>query len=142
MPSITDKLDIEVMMKQLIRKFVLGIGSVLALGIAGTALDYAADSGNAVNAGSMPAVSQTSESWPGGDNFRKDDIRWAQLELRNQGLYEGSLDGILGLETKRSLAQFQTTHGLGRTASLDAQTWETLIGNSAVGQGSSTPPPQ
>ena len=37
----------------------------------------------------------------------KDDIRSAQLELRNMGLYAGSLDGIAGPETKRALDQFQ-----------------------------------
>jgi hypothetical protein len=73
----------------LIRKFVLGTASVLALGIGGAALDYAADpsdaaadSGNAITAGNTPAVSQTLASWRSGDFIRKDDIRWAQLELR------------------------------------------------------------
>ena len=41
-------------MKRLLRKMVLGTASILALGIAGTALDYAADAGNAVNASNMP----------------------------------------------------------------------------------------
>ena len=127
-------------MRKFIRKLVIGIASVLTLGIGGAALDYAADAANARNAGSMPSVSQTSESLQGGDNFRKDDIRWAQLELRDKGLYKGSLDGVLGPETKRALAQFQTDNGLARTASLDAQTWEVLIGSPDIGQGSSTPP--
>ena len=127
-------------MRKFIRKFVVGIASVLALGIGGAALDYAADAANAGNSGSMPSVSQTSETLQGGDNFRKDDIRWAQLELRYKGLYKGSLDGVLGPETKRSIAQFQTNTGLARTASLDAQTWEVLIGSPDLGQGSSTPP--
>ena len=42
------QMDMEVTMRKLIRKFVLGIASVLALSIAGAALDYAADPGNAV----------------------------------------------------------------------------------------------
>lgn len=141
-------------MRKLIRKFVLGIASVLALGIGGAALDYAADPGNAVAdpgnavadpgnaviAGSTPAVSQTPESWRGDDFIRKDDIRWAQLELRYRGLYKGSLDGVLGPKTRQALAQFQKNNGLNQTASLDAQTWETLTGNPDIGQGSSMPP--
>ena len=136
-----------VTMKKLIRKFVLGIASVLALSIGGAALDYAADpgnavadSGNAIIAGSTPAVSQTPESWRSVDFIRKDDIRWAQLELRYRGLYKGSLDGVLGPETRRALAQFQKNNGLDQTALLDAQTWETLTGNPDIGQGSSMPP--
>ncbi|MBV8738890.1 MAG: peptidoglycan-binding protein [Alphaproteobacteria bacterium] len=64
----------------------------------------------------------------------------AQLELRSRGLYKGSLDGILGPETKRALEQFQRTNGLGRTALLDAQTFEALTENSGAGMGSSAPP--
>lgn len=126
-------------MRKLVRKFALGTASVLALGIGGAALDYAADAGNAVNAESLQAGAQALESWPGGNSFRKDDIRWAQVELRDRGLYKGSLDGVLGPETKRALAQFQTKNGLDRTASLDARTWEMLTGNSAIDEGSSMP---
>ena len=134
-------------MRKLIRKFVLGTTSVLALGIAGAALDYAVDPGNAAAnagspavAGSTGAVSQTSESWRSGDFIRKDDIRWAQLKLSYRGLYKGSFDGVLGPETRWALAQFQKRSGLGQTASLDAKTWEALSDNSDVGQGSSMPP--
>ena len=91
-------------------------------------------------AGCPSAVSPTSESWRGGDAFRKDDIRWAQVELRYRGLYKGSLDGVLGPETRQALGQFQKNNALTRTASLDAQTWETLTGNPDIGQGSSMPP--
>ena len=144
---IIKKLDMGVTMRKLIRKFVLGTTSVLALGIGGAALDYAADPGNAVaDAGnaiiaeSTSAVSQTPESWRDGDFIRKDDIRWAQLELRYRGLYKGSLDGVLGPKTRQALAQFQKNNGLDQTASLDAQTWEMLTGNPDIGQGSSMPP--
>lgn len=116
----------------LIRKVILGLASVIALGIAGdiasSALDYVADA-NTATAISMPAAVQTSNNVLTSDALRRDDIRWAQLELRNRGLYRGSLDGILGPETRRAVRQFQAINGLGRTASLDAQTWEALTGN-------------
>jgi peptidoglycan hydrolase-like protein with peptidoglycan-binding domain len=123
------------------RRLILGTASVLALGIAGAGLDYAADN-NAVNAENMPATSEASQTLPsiaGGDLW-KDDIRWAQLELRNRGLYHGSLDGVVGPDTKRAIDQFQQSNGLSRTAVLDAQTFDALTGSPGIGQGSSTPP--
>ena len=127
-------------MRRLLRKCVLGTASVLALGIGGAALDYAADAGDAAPGASMPPLSQASESRPSADIFRKDDIRWAQVELRYRDLYKGSLDGVLGPQTKRALARFQKTNGLDQTASIDARTWEALTDYSDIGQGSSTPP--
>lgn len=123
---------------------IIGTASVIALGIAGdiasSTLDYAAD-GDTATAANMPASAQNSINALSGDALRRDDIRWAQLELRNRGLYRGSLDGILGLETRRAIRQFQAINGLGRTASLDARTWEALTGAPAIGEGPSTPAP-
>jgi hypothetical protein len=68
------------------------------------------------------------------------DFRQAQLELRNMGLYNGSLDGVVGPETKRALEQFQKNNGLDRTARLDGQTMVALFGNIGISQGSSMPP--
>jgi peptidoglycan hydrolase-like protein with peptidoglycan-binding domain len=125
-------------MRKLIRKLLLGTASVLVLGIGGAALDYA-DAGNPVSPATMPPAAQMSDSSLTGDALRKDDIRWAQVELRDKGLYKGSLDGILGPATKRALGQFQKNNGMGRTASLDAHTWEALTGDPGIGQGSSMP---
>ena len=129
-------------MKRLFRKMVLGTASILALGIAGTALDYAADAGNPVNAPNMPQAQafETSHLSPTDSSLRKDDIRWAQVELRDRGLYKGSLDGVMGPQTEQALAQFQAKNGLNRTSSLDARTWDALTGEASIGQGSSTLP--
>ncbi len=124
----------------MIRKLLLGTASVLALGIGGAALDCAADAGSPANAAAMPQATQTSNRSLASDALRKDDIRWAQVELRDGGFYKGPLDGILGPDTKRALGQFQQNNGLGRTASLDAQTWEALTADPGIGQGSSMPP--
>jgi hypothetical protein len=126
-------------MGKLVRKMALGTVSVLALGIGGATLNYAAEPGNVANTRGMPFASYASADLLPGANVWKDDIRWAQLELRNRGLYKGSLDGILGPDTKRALGQFQQNNGLNRTASLDAQTWEALTGDRSVGPGSSMP---
>jgi peptidoglycan hydrolase-like protein with peptidoglycan-binding domain len=116
-----------------IRKLLLDTTSVLALGMAGSIVSSVldvTDAGNTATAASVPAVVETSRDVLTGDALRKDDIRWAQVELRYSGLYQGSLDGVVGPETKRALSQFQKINGLGRTASLDAQTWEALTGSS------------
>jgi peptidoglycan hydrolase-like protein with peptidoglycan-binding domain len=127
----------------MIKKLILGTASVLALGIAGVAVDLVADADNVPNAsGSTPSISETSHHWLNAAKLSKDDIRWAQLNLRNRGLYNGSLDGVIGPETGRALAIFQQSNGLARTATLDQQTADVLIGNADIGYGSSMPPGQ
>jgi peptidoglycan hydrolase-like protein with peptidoglycan-binding domain len=126
--------DTEVIMTKSIRKLVLGTASVLALGIGGSAMDHQA---NAADLASALPASQASESSSTADFFRKDNIRWAQVELRDLGLYKGSLDGVLGPQTKRALARFQQSNNLERTAALDAHTWDALINGGEIGQGSS-----
>ena len=134
-------------MRNLIRKVLLGVASVLALGIAGgvasSILDGAADAGTTATAASMPAVVDTSRDALTGDALRRADLRWAQVELRYRGLYHGSLDGIVGPETKRALSGFQKINGLGPSGSLDAQTWEGLTGSGipAIAEGSGDAPP-
>ncbi len=132
-------------MRTLIRKLLLGTASVLALSVAGSiassVLDHPADVGNTATAASMSTAIETSRDALTGDPLRRDDIRWAQVELRARGLYRGSLDGVVGPETRHALSQFQQIHGLGRTASLDAQTWEALTGSGipAIAESSNGP---
>ena len=120
------------------RKLILATASVLALGIGGAAVDHVANAGNTVpNAGwNMPPAPGTSQHLQTAANLSKDDFRQAQLELRNMGLYNGSLDGVVGPETKRALEQF----GLDRTATLDGLTMVALFGNIGISPGSSMPP--
>jgi len=124
------------------RKLILATTSVLALGIGGAAVDHAANAGNTVpNAGwNMPLAPGTSQHLQTAASLTKDDVRQAQLELRNMGLYKGSLDGVVGPESKRGLEQFQKNNGLDRTARLDGQTMVALFGNIGISQGSSMPP--
>jgi peptidoglycan hydrolase-like protein with peptidoglycan-binding domain len=125
----------------MLRKLILGTVSVLGLAIGGTALDFAADADELPNTvGDLPSTSETSHHWLNAANLSKDDIRWAQVELHYMGLYNGSLDGVAGPETKWALLRFQKSNGLERTATLDQQTADALIGNTGVGQGSSMPP--
>jgi peptidoglycan hydrolase-like protein with peptidoglycan-binding domain len=119
----------------MIRKLILGAASVLVLGIGGAALDLAADADDVPN-----ATSGLSQHWLNAANLSKDDIRWAQVELRTMGFYKGSLDGVVGPETKRALSEFQKNNGLKPTATLDQRTANALTGNTRVGEGSSVPP--
>ena len=121
------------------RKLILGTVSILALGTAGVTLNFPAGADDVVPkvASSKLPASGASRGIAAADPS-KDDIRWAQLELRNIGLYKGSLDGILGPETKRAVAQFQRNNGLNPTATVDDETMEVLTGNHGIGQGSST----
>ena len=107
----------------MIRKLILGTASVLALGIGGAALNF-------------PAAAGDPNAAPG--NFSKDDIRRAQIQLYTMGFYDGSLDGVVGSETKRAILAFQKSNdGVERTGTLDQQTADALIGGTVVGQGSS-----
>ncbi len=125
----------------MIRKLILGTASVLALGIGGAALDFSADADSVSNTvGNMPSAPEISQHWLNAANPSKDDIRWAQVELHMIGLYNGSLDGVAGPETKRALLEFQKSNDLAGTATLDQQTADALIGNAGVGEGSSMPP--
>jgi peptidoglycan hydrolase-like protein with peptidoglycan-binding domain len=125
----------------MIRKLILGTASVLALGIGGTALDFAADADNAFNVvGNLPSTPGNAHHSINAARLSKDDVRWAQLELRNVGLYDGSLDGVAGPETKRALLRFQKSNGFARTAKLDQQTADALVGDAGIGEGSTLPP--
>jgi peptidoglycan hydrolase-like protein with peptidoglycan-binding domain len=119
----------------MIRKLILGTAAVLALGIGGAALDFPADADDLANAAPGP-----SHHWLNAANLSKDDIRWAQVELHMRGLYNGSLDGVIGPETKQALLGFQKSNGFERTATPDQQTAGTLFSDNVVGQGSGTPP--
>ena len=124
----------------MIRKLILGAASVLALGIGGAALDFSADADDVSNAvGNMPSAPGASQHWLNAAHLSKDDIRCAQVELHMMGLYNGSLDGVIGPATKQALLGFQESNDLERTARLDQRTADALIGNTGVGVGSSIP---
>jgi peptidoglycan hydrolase-like protein with peptidoglycan-binding domain len=59
-----------------------------------------------------------------------------QQKLQADNLYHGKVDGMLGPETRRALAEYQRQNGLRVTANLDRQTRDSLLGNT----GAATPP--
>jgi hypothetical protein len=81
------------------RKLLIGTASVLVCGTAGSALDFSADANDVARAALEP-----SHHWIIA-NLTRDDYRWAQVELHTIGLYNGSLDGVPGPQTRRALLE-------------------------------------
>jgi Putative peptidoglycan binding domain len=49
-----------------------------------------------------------------------------QTQLQSDGYYAGSIDGILGSQTREAIAAFQADHGLAVTSAVDRPTLQTL----------------
>ena len=78
---------------------------------------------------------------PAGGQISRDMVRQAQEQLREQGLYRGADDGVIGSGTRRAVAQFQRRNGLPVTGSLDETTLSRLSGPSPQGYGASVGQP-
>ncbi|HET9368572.1 MAG TPA: peptidoglycan-binding domain-containing protein [Candidatus Udaeobacter sp.] len=50
----------------------------------------------------------------------------AQQQLAREGYYRGQIDGVVGPETRRAVARYQSSHGLRVTGALTADTLEAL----------------
>lgn len=84
-----------------------------------------------------------------GDTGSSHDIRQAQEQLKQQGLYKGRVDGKMGPETAQAISKFQEKNGLPQSSQLDQQTMAKLGGGNGMdnntgmstnGSGSSVPP--
>jgi peptidoglycan hydrolase-like protein with peptidoglycan-binding domain len=82
--------------------------------------------------GMSPSMSGSSQ------RVSADQVKLAQNQLKQQGLYDGPVDGIVGPQTKSAISQFQKKAGLRQTATLDQQTLSRLMGGG--GSGSSAAP--
>ena len=65
-------------------------------------------------------------------------IKQAQTELRNEGLYNGGIDGIIGPKTRDALKTYQQRQGLPQTGALDQATEQRM---NLVSQGMPPAPP-
>ena len=68
----------------------------------------------------------------------RSEIQQAQQQLKSQGLYHGTVDGVMGPETQTAVMAFQRQQGLPATAQLDQQTMSALSGGGAAGGTSPT----
>ena len=64
------------------------------------------------------------------------EVRDIQQKLQADNLYSGKIDGMLGSQTRRAIADYQKQNGLHVTANLDRQTRDSLLGTA----GTATPP--
>jgi peptidoglycan hydrolase-like protein with peptidoglycan-binding domain len=53
-------------------------------------------------------------------------IKDVQLALQQQGYYAGSIDALLGPQTRGALAAFQSNYGFAITSAVDRPTLHTL----------------
>lgn len=63
-------------------------------------------------------------------------VKEAQVKLKQDGLYHGRIDGIIGPQTQRALAAYQKKENLPQTAALDHQTLDKLGINTNQAQAS------
>ncbi len=61
-----------------------------------------------------------------GERVSSDKVKHAQQALQDEGLYKGSIDGIVGPQTRDAVSQYQRDHNLKQTAMLDRQTLRSL----------------
>jgi len=116
------------------RNLMLATASAIVLGMTGAGIGHAAElyssptnpPGSAIH---TPRAMTASEIL----------LTAAQQQLKYSGLYNGSVNGQMGLEAQRALRQFQQQHGLRQSGALDGRTMTALQGD--TGQvGSSLAP--
>jgi peptidoglycan hydrolase-like protein with peptidoglycan-binding domain len=73
------------------------------------------------------ATPSLAESDPSGSSVLA--MRQAQSELKREGLYNGTVDGIAGRKTRHGLIAFQEREGLPQTARLDEATRDRIVIN-------------
>jgi len=75
----------------------------------------------------------------GGQQASQSQIQQAQQQLKSEGLYRGTIDGVMGPETQTALTKFQREQGLPQSAQLDQQTLGRLTGGSTTNAGGAQP---
>jgi peptidoglycan hydrolase-like protein with peptidoglycan-binding domain len=83
-----------------------------------------------------------------GQQWAAQDIKKAQEALKNNGHDPGSMDGVMGPQTRQAIKAFQSASGLKETGTLDRETAEKLgvekgtappKGSTSMGKGSASP---
>ena len=116
------------------RNLMLATASAIVLGMAGAGIGHTAELYSSATTTPESAM-QTPSTMTASEIL----IRAVQQQLKYSGLYNGSVDGKLGLETQQALRQFQQQHGLRQSGTLDEKTYTALQGD--TGQvGSSLAP--
>jgi peptidoglycan hydrolase-like protein with peptidoglycan-binding domain len=153
-----------------VRKILLATVSVVALGLGGAGLAFAAGTTNS-NAGTgagttmpsaagtsqpgyntgtntssampsstTPATTGTSQWGTGGRMGWHSEVMQVQQKLQADNLYSGKIDGRMGPETRQALRSYQQQKGLRVNARLDRETRDSILGNGGTAQGSGMAP--
>jgi len=86
------------------------------------------------------ANAQPNQMGQGAQQVSQSQIQQAQQQLKSQGLYRGTVDGVMGPATQTALTKFQRQQGLPQTAQLDQQTLNRLANGANPGGGQNTTP--
>jgi peptidoglycan hydrolase-like protein with peptidoglycan-binding domain len=117
-------------MNAVIRRVIFTTASAFVIGIGTIATSDAENLAKTVPIPSWePAIPGSFQHPQAAANLSKNDISEAQLQLRDLGLYNGSLDGVIGPQMMQALLRFQKDNGLEQTATLDALTMVAMFGN-------------
>lgn len=84
----------------------------------------------------MPNSNETNPSAMSGQNeanLSRSQIKQAQTQLKQDGLYNGPIDGRMGPETHAAIRKYQEQNGLEQSANLDQQTLQHLINHAQRG---------
>jgi hypothetical protein len=73
-------------------------------------------------------------------NMSSAQLRQAQTELRNTGLYDGPIDGIWGPRTRAAVGKFQAQNNLPQTYALDNRTMRQLQSRTGTAGNRVNPP--
>jgi Putative peptidoglycan binding domain len=74
-----------------------------------------------------PRGPNTSEATPSEAMPQENLVRDAQVALRDVGYKPGKIDGVMGPTTQAAIREFQASHGLPLTGTLDATTRQQLF---------------
>jgi peptidoglycan hydrolase-like protein with peptidoglycan-binding domain len=73
-----------------------------------------------------------------GERWATQDVKKAQEGLKNKGHNPGSMDGVIGPQTRQAIRAFQNANGLKVTGRLDSETAEKLGIEKASASGASS----
>ena len=74
-----------------------------------------------------------------GEKWAMQDVKKAQEALKDKGHDPGSIDGVIGSQTRQAIRAFQNANGLKATGRLDSETTEKLGVEKASASSASSP---
>jgi peptidoglycan hydrolase-like protein with peptidoglycan-binding domain len=126
-------------MEHSMNRLILATASAFLL--SGVVAAHAAGQGSmSGQTSTQPSYGMSGSSQSGAAMVSQSEIKQAQQQLKQDGYYQGAVDGIAGPETKQAISKYQRAQGLQETATLDQHTLQSLTGGRTTGSGSSASP--